>query len=99
MDLVYPDPSAVIVVDYLDLKRGPANGDRVVCRCLNREGRHEITLKAYQEDSDGQAWLWPRSRDPRFQRPLALDPGHDPARDPDGEVVVVARVVESHRRE
>ncbi len=116
MDLIYPDPSIVIVVDYLDLDRGPVNGDRVVCRRRDRNGRHEVTIKAYLEDDDGKAWLWPRSRDPRFQTPFALDPSLDPAldpaldptggsseilgpHDPVKEIVVVARVVESIRRE
>jgi DNA-binding Xre family transcriptional regulator len=118
MDLVYPDSSIVILVDYLDLGRELLHGERVICRRRDRNRLCEATVKEYLVDAEGQAWLWPRSRDPRFQSPIALGPagGLAESREPHGpavesaqagafgahdmaEVAVVARVVESIRRE
>jgi DNA-binding Xre family transcriptional regulator len=55
MDLVYPDSSIVILVDYLDLGRELLHGERVICRRRDRNRLCEATVKEYLVDAEGQA--------------------------------------------
>lgn len=68
----YPDGSIVFVVDIDDYKEKLVNGDHVVCQRRDSDGQIETTIKELVFDATGAAWLWPRSKDPRHQQPLAI---------------------------
>ncbi|MDI2091595.1 S24 family peptidase [Commensalibacter oyaizuii] len=73
MNLVYPDGSIVIAVNFCDLGRTPENGDCVLT--VRRDPLtdcYESTLKIVQIRDDGSVLLWPRSNNPDFTRPIQL---------------------------
>lgn len=96
MNLLYPDGSFVVCIEFADLGRDPKHGERVIVYRINSDGLIEATCKEFVVDGNGAAWLWPRSSDPHFQTPWPLSNGH-PA---DIESVSVhALVIGSYRPE
>lgn len=84
MDRKIPDGSYVLCVSFIDLDRQPVSGEFVVVQRRKANGLTEATVKQYVVE-DGQAKLWPRSHDPRYQEPLILNGSHD-----DEEIVITA---------
>lgn len=72
MDIRYPEGSVVYTVDLHDLDRDIKNKDHVIVRRQGKDGTYEFTIKEIIFDEKGEAWLWPRSTDPRYQRPWRL---------------------------
>ncbi|CAI3953936.1 SOS-response transcriptional repressor LexA (RecA-mediated autopeptidase) (LexA) (PDB:1AY9) [Commensalibacter communis] len=73
MNLMYPDGSIVIAVNFCDLGRNPENGECVVT--IRRDPLtdcYEATLKIVQIREDGSVLLWPRSNHPDFTKPIQL---------------------------
>ena len=92
MDLVYPDGTILICVAFGDLGRSAKSGERVVCQRRRGRGEYEMTVKEYIV-RDGQHWLVPRSTNPNFQSPVALElSDHE-------DLSVAALVVGSYRPE
>lgn len=80
MDLKFPHGSVVTCVPFSEMSRRPKHGDFVVVLRPDAEGQVEATVKEYQLDNDGCAWLLARSTDPKYQQPIRL--GH-----PDDEML------------
>jgi len=95
MNLLYPDGSIVVVLPTLMHALNPLHGDKVIVERRNKNGLHEVTIKEFSKDSDGQIWLWPRSNDPQWQNPL------NPRQEAESgdEIVVTGIVVASFRLE
>lgn len=92
MDQIYP-PGTVLdclkMFEMTDLH----NGCRVIVERVRLDGEMEATVKEYLKSEDGRVWLIPRSNNPAFQSPIALDsPGVD-------EVRIAAIVIGSYRPE
>lgn len=93
MDRRYPPGSILVCVDYYELGRDPASGERVIVH-RHKGDLTEATCKLYQRDSEGHPWLWPESTHPEHQTPI--DPTADPEAD---EVCITAKVIGSYRPE
>lgn len=91
MDLLYPEGTILICVRLEELERAPVPGQRVIVERRNGNGLIEATVKEYQLDSQGKAWLVPRSSDSRYQAPVALEGS--------GEIRIVALVIGSYKPE
>lgn len=90
MNKMIPDGSIVHVVDQIDIGTSPAHGDIVVVvRRRAQGGLIERSLKQVEVDAFGMS-LWPRSHNPRWDRPLVLA---DTTADDDTEVSIVGKVV------
>ncbi|QCE34511.1 hypothetical protein FAI40_03675 [Acetobacteraceae bacterium] len=73
MNLVFPEGSVVIVANFANLERGPETGDYVIVQRRDPySSSFEATVKAFQRKENGEIMLWPRSSDPKFQRPFIL---------------------------
>lgn len=73
MNLLFPDGTIVIVINFCDLGSTPESGDCVVTiRRDNLTDSFEATLKIVQIRKDGRIFLWPRSNNPDFVKPIAL---------------------------
>jgi transcriptional regulator with XRE-family HTH domain len=95
MDQIYPDGTILDCV-RLDVFNGQIDsGQRVVVERIRKDGEIEATVKEYMRADDGKVWLVPRSNNPAFQAPIALD---EPAPDI-AEIRIVAVVVGSYRPE
>lgn len=73
MNLVYPDGTIIIIINFSDLGKLPEDGDCVVT--IRRDSLtdcYEATLKIVQIKEDGSILLWPRSNNPNFLKPIAL---------------------------
>lgn len=93
MDLLIREGECVICVDAIDLGRTPQNNDIVVVQRTRKAGHLlETTLKQVEIRDDGRVELWPRSTDPRFQKPVVLHDGDD-----DVTVEITAYVIAVHR--
>lgn len=88
MDLIYAPGSVAICIPIEVFRREIQSGDHVVVERTRTDGLIEATIKEYQIHDDGMAWLMPRSRDPRHQRPI---PAHNG--DPSVEQVRITGVV------
>lgn len=77
MDQVFPDGTVVLVAGTIANRINPRGGDYVLVQRTDADGLIEASLKQYVVDVDGTKWLWPRSNDPRFQAPLAVDENDD----------------------
>lgn len=97
MNRVLPEGSFVVCVNSLAVGRDPVTGEYVVVRRKSLEGLYEMTIKEFELDDSGQAWLWPRSSHPRFQEPLRLTGADDDNQDVD--TVIIGLVVASYRPE
>ena len=73
MDMVINDGAIAECVRYMDIGKGPEDGDYVVVIRRNEAGLIEATVKQYQLDDEGKAWLWPRSTDPQYQQPILFE--------------------------
>lgn len=95
MDQMYPDGTILDCVS-IDVFNGQVeNGQRVIVERIRTDGEIEATVKEFMKADDGRVWLIPRSNNPEFQAPIALDePGPDIA-----EIRIVGVVVGSYRRE
>ena len=95
MNQVYPEGSVVFCVPIAFADRNPVPGERVVIERRRSDGMSEFTLREFQLDSQGQPWLWPRSREPEYQAPVRFDQ----SKDGDATTIVAAIVVSSLRPE
>lgn len=71
---VYNERDVLICVWVDDAERGPKSGDKVLMSRHDNEGRIEVSIREYQVDSYGTAWLWPRSTEPEYQQPVRFTP-------------------------
>lgn len=92
MDLVYPADSVLVCVPLRFVDRNPVPGERVIVVRRDKNGLVEATVKEFQMDASGQAWLWPRSSNPEHQLPIAFQ--HDEI-DEEDQVVITALVTGS----
>lgn len=73
MNLVFPEGTVIIVVNFSDLGRNPESGECVVA--IRRDPlteTFEATVKIVQIRNDGRVFLWPRSDNPDFLKPIIL---------------------------
>jgi len=92
MNMHYPDGSTVIVADAQET--GVHDGDHVVVRRIDENGRAETTLKEVVVEPGGVV-LWPRSTDPAHQEPIRLP--RRQAESQDG-AEIIATVVADYRK-
>jgi SOS-response transcriptional repressor LexA len=94
MNIVYPHGTVLDCVSIFDTDT-PTSGQRVIVLRTREDESMEATVKEYVIDNDGRQWLVPRSTNPAFQAPIAIDqpqPGVVETR-------VIALVVGSYRPE
>lgn len=73
MNLVFPEGTVVIIVNFSDLGKKPENGDCVVAiRRDSLTDTFEATVKVVQIRKDRRVFLWPRSDNPEFTKPIIL---------------------------
>lgn len=73
MNLLYPEGTIVIAVNFSDIGRNPEDGDCVITiRRDNLTDCYEATLKIIQIKEDGSVLLWPKSDNPNFVKPIIL---------------------------
>jgi transcriptional regulator with XRE-family HTH domain len=95
MNLIYPEGTVLDCV-AIDVFNGElVSGQRVIVERVRTDGEIEATVKEYAVADDGREWLLPRSSNPAFQAPIAMD---DPGPDIQ-EIRIVAVVVGSYRAE
>jgi transcriptional regulator with XRE-family HTH domain len=95
MDQVYPEGTVLDCVRLEVFNGEISNGQRVIVERVRHDGEIEATVKEYMKADDGREWLVPRSNNPAFQMPIAMDdPGPDIA-----EIRIAAIVVGSYRPE
>lgn len=73
MNLILPEGSIVVAVNFTELGRNPEDGECVVT--IRRDpltDNYEATLKIVQIREDGSVLLWPRSNNPDFVKPIQL---------------------------
>lgn len=73
MNLMFPEGSIVVAVNFCELGRNPEDGECVVT--IRRDpltDNYEATLKIVQIREDGSTFLWPRSNHPDFTKPIQL---------------------------
>lgn len=94
MNEIYPPGTVLDCVSIWDMEM-PASGRNVVVVRERLDGAVEATVKQFYLDPTGKAWLLPKSTNPAFQTPIALDePQSDIA-----ETRIIAIVVGSYRPE
>lgn len=73
MNLLYPEGTIVIAVNFADIGRNPEDGDCVITiRRDTLTDCYEATLKIIQIKEDGSVLLWPKSDNPNFVKPIIL---------------------------
>lgn len=73
MNLLYPEGTIVIAVNFTDIGRNPEDGDCVITiRRDTLTDCYEATLKIIQIKEDGSVLLWPKSDNPNFVKPIIL---------------------------
>lgn len=77
MNLIYPQGTILICCHLEDLHEDARPGKFYIIEDVDEHGGIEATVKEFQLDKDGKRWAWPRSNDPRWQAPVALDEGRD----------------------
>ena len=97
MNLLYPEGTLLVCAKFIDLDMEPDSGVKVVAIRRDRHGLIEATVKEYLIDSDGSAWLWPRSNHPEHQSPRKAP--HISELNQDDEFIIWARVLHSIRQE
>lgn len=73
MNLLYPEGTIVVAVNFADIGRNPEDGDCVIT--MRRDALtdcYEATLKIIQIKEDGSVLLWPKSDNPNFVKPIIL---------------------------
>lgn len=94
MNLVYPEGTILICCHLAELHEEPLQGKRYIIQDIDPHNGIETTVKELVIDESGRPWAWPRSSNPMFQEPIALDRarnGH--------EIIIKARVVFALRPE
>lgn len=94
MNIIYPHGTVLDCVSIFDAET-PQSGQRVVVVRKREDDSLEATVKEYVVDADGRQWLVPRSTNPAFQAPIAVD-------EPQPGIVetrIIALVVGSYRPE
>lgn len=95
MDREYREGELVHVVDALALGYVPRHGDHVVLVRRRSDGAEmERTIKEVVRTPSGVVEFWPRSTNPRWSRPVKLEPDTP---DDTAEVEVAAVVIGSYR--
>lgn len=96
MDRIIPADSLVHVVDAIAMHYVPADGDIVVVERTRAQGALvERSLKQLAVLKKGGLELWPRSHNPRWDKPLVLAEHHD--NDDDTVVQIVGLVIRSYQ--
>lgn len=72
MNEVYPPGTILDCVSIFDTDH-PESGRNVVVLRRRADETLEATVKQYMVDEAGREWLVPRSRNPAFQAPIAVD--------------------------
>ena len=73
MNLLFPNGSIIITVNFSDLKRKPEDGECIIITRRDPLTDHyETTLKIVQIRNDDSVWLWPRSNNPDYLKPIQL---------------------------
>ncbi len=72
MDMIFPSGTILECVSSF-YEPALTSGRKVIVVRERSGGEFEATVKEYFIDSDGQEWLIPRSNNPAFQRPIALN--------------------------
>jgi transcriptional regulator with XRE-family HTH domain len=93
MDMLYPPGTVLICVKFLDLAAEPSHGQRVIVTRRRPSGLIEATVKEFQVEDSGDAWLVPKSSSPQHQAPIPLNDGSSE------EVGIIALVIGSYRPE
>ncbi|MDI2091662.1 LexA family protein [Commensalibacter oyaizuii] len=73
MNLLYPEGTVIIAVNFSEIGRNPEDGDCVIT--IRRDALtdcYEATLKIIQIKDDGSVLLWPKSDNPNFVKPIVL---------------------------
>jgi transcriptional regulator with XRE-family HTH domain len=94
MNEIYPPGTILDCISVFESDT-PSSGRNVVVVRERIDGALEATVKQFFVDKDGKAWLLPKSTNPAFQTPIALD-------DPGNGIVetrIIAIVVGSYRPE
>lgn len=94
MNKIYPPGTIVLCVPFIHVDRNPVPGEKVLVQRRSPNGMVEATVKEFQIDDHGRAWLWPRSTDPEHQQPLRFEGTGE-----EDDILVTALVVASIRRE
>lgn len=94
MNEVYPPGTILDCVSIFDTET-PKSGQHVVVIRVRHDDALEATVKRFVIDSDGRRWLVPRSTNPAFQSPIALDQPEDGI----VETRIIAKVVGSYKPE
>lgn len=96
MDEEYRQGDLVHVVDAINLGYSPRHGDHVVLvRRRMNGGEMERTIKEVVRTPGGETQFWPRSRNPRWNKPITMTDGL--ATDDSTEVEVAGLVIGSYR--
>lgn len=72
MNKVFKEGAIAVCVHVIDFWRELETLDYVVCQRTRSDGLIEATVKQLMIDTDGRAWLWPRSEDPHHQQPIEV---------------------------
>lgn len=94
MNMVYPHGTILDCVSIFNSDM-PVSGQRVVVIRTRDDDKLEATVKEFVVDPAGRAWLVPRSSNPAFQAPIALDQAEEGI----VETRIIALVVGSYRPE
>lgn len=94
MNMVYPHGTILDCVSIFN-SEVPRTGQRVVVIRKRVDDGLEATVKEFVVDADGRQWLVPRSHNPAFQTPIAIDQPQEGIE----ETRIVALVVGSYRPE
>jgi SOS-response transcriptional repressor LexA len=103
MNREFPEGSVAICVRCVNLPEGYQirPGQFVVVLRRNHHGpdEFEATIKQFDIDRQGRAWLWPRSDHPEFQEPIpAHGMGNDDFGEANEDLTVFAVVVGQNKR-
>lgn len=93
MDLLYPEGTILLCLSPYDLKSPIQQGDKVIVyRTIN--GECEATVKELRIDQKScKAFLMPRSKNPDFQDPIAIDWPYRGRRPGDMDLIEIKGVV------
>lgn len=96
MDREYREGELIHVVDAIALGYSPRHGDHVILvRRRMNGGEVERTVKEVVRSTTGTFEFWPRSSNPRWNKPIVLEEGGFD--DPSLEVEIAALVIGSYR--
>jgi repressor LexA len=93
MNKVYPEGTVLVCVRLPEFDEAVLPGDRVVVHRRSDNDTIEATVKEIERDANGGWWLWPRSKHPHFQTPIAVPNPDDWALTSQGDEIYVFAVV------